>query len=431
MNGHTQQRSGSLGSGQADETGGDGGEGVDDGDGDGVRNVRRRTGSERPSSVRPRLSMSNRPSHVSNSMTTGLARTATVSGAGESNPHENSHVQGTSALFLPGGSQADLDDTTGTGAGPSNTQTQTHTHTHSHSQTQPRLSQREVEELTGLDNLDAVMEAMDDEQHEEELEELRASQRQQSPDQESQGGEEYDTMAAIDQPVSPIQIPPRPVPPAPLLAGTTSQAERRPSQPRLPLGDITLEMDETIFGLAQRVQDVSQVPREEETSNNVDEAMDQVIGERHTSPEITIEPAPFGIADQEQEVEAEAEAGESRDKDMAVVVPEGEANEVEVAVAAEVEEEVMNQEVEVIEDDEDLPATQIGTSVEVPSTSFVRKSKSEAMTRKVSTTPRVFPRIGRNRRRADLSVHRTLRRLTGYPTSFLLSVLSAREDHVR
>ena len=329
-------------------------------------------------------------------MTTGLARTATVSGAGESDSHDDSHDQETNALFLSGGSQADLDDTataTGTGtakntgAGPSNTQTHTHTHSHSHSQTQPRLTQREVEELTGLEDLDAVMEAMDDEQHEEELEEMRASQRENPQDEEQE--DDPGAGAGAKQSILSIQNPTGPVAPPPAEVAATSQAERRPSQPRLPLGDITLEMDESIFGPAAH-------PPEEEPTTTVEESMDQVLAERDTSPEITIEPAPFDIGYQEKEKEQEID--QSRDEEMPIVPPEPEPESAEVEVAARVEERAMNQQMNEEDDEEPLPPTQMGSPTEAPTASFVRQARTKAMSRKVSTSLRVK----RYQRRADV-----------------------------
>lgn len=174
--------------------------GEEPGEGD-ERSVRRRLHSERPpTSSRPRLSMSDQqPTHISNSMPTGLAHTRTTSAGGTLPGNRGPARDDAVPLFLPGGSQRDLDDT---GDGPP--QSQRHTFT-----------QLEVEEMSGLENLDEVMEAMDDQQHEEELEEMRASQRQQEQ-------QEMDEAA---------------------------EASQRPQsgRPREPLADITVGPDESVL----------------------------------------------------------------------------------------------------------------------------------------------------------------------------------------
>lgn len=135
-----------------------------EGEGDG-RNVRRRSNSERPATgSRARLSMSNRPTHISNSVPTTTTE-QTKSRTTSNDPRANGGGQQREPLFLPAGSQNDPSHETDAQAeaGPSHSQ-------------QPRLSQAEVEAMSGLGDLDEMMEAMDDEQHQEELEEIRASQ---------------------------------------------------------------------------------------------------------------------------------------------------------------------------------------------------------------------------------------------------------------
>lgn len=361
MNGRVSQASGAAGDNPTTE------HATDDGDED--RHVRRRVHSERPPSARPRLSMSDRPIHISNSIPTGPSRGATISAAGAiaSEGDSNTTSHDPNALFLPGGSQVELDDT---GAGPSTTRTQT----------QPRLTQREVEELTGLENLDEVMEAMDDEQHEEELEEMRASQREAPREKEEHGG-----YAEADQPQPQSErqsLPEFPLPSrhpsrAPLreLHPTTSQRDKRPTQSRSPLGDITLEIDDTIFGLGDqtRISDDEQ-PEGDTTNYDADTTMEPVEAERELSPEVTVEPAPFDIHDLELGVE------EAEDEGM----PISPVDNADVEAQAEVEVPPGDGEEEVVEDKQEADGDEEFMSPTQPLAEQV--NRSERLHRTVSLT---------------------------------------------
>jgi hypothetical protein len=228
-----------------------------------------------------------------------------------------------------------------------------------------------VEELTGLENLDEVLEAMDDEQHEEELEEMRASQREAPQEREEEG--DY---AEADQPQSQSERQSLPGPPLPSrhrsrapLRGmhpTTSQRDGRPPQSRSPLGDITLEIDDTIFGLGDqtRISDDEQ-PEGDTANNDVDTAMEPVEAERELYPEITVEPAPFDIHDPELRLE------EAEDEEMPIA-PE---NDVDVEAEAEVEASPGDGEEEVVKDKQEADGEEEFMSPTQPLAEQVNRSE--------------------------------------------------------
>jgi hypothetical protein len=132
-------------------------------DGGEDRNVRRRLNSEQPVR-RGRLSMSSQPSRVNNSVPT------TTSTRHASNGEEPLFLQTDSQYQAHDSNEHEYDPgTTGLSASQ-----------------QPRLSQAEVEAISGLGDMDDVMDAMDDLQHEEEVEEMRASQQVEPEERPSQ-----------------------------------------------------------------------------------------------------------------------------------------------------------------------------------------------------------------------------------------------------
>jgi hypothetical protein len=117
--------------------------------------------------------MSTQPSRVSNSVPTTSGRTpGRVSGSQNGNGNG-----GADPLFLPTDSQfqydtsIDGDNGNGLGIHP------------------PRLSQAEVEAISGLGDMEDLLDGMDDLQHEEEVEEMRASQQAASQGQNQGQGE--------------------------------------------------------------------------------------------------------------------------------------------------------------------------------------------------------------------------------------------------
>jgi hypothetical protein len=117
--------------------------------------------------------MSSQPSRISNSVQTTSGRTP-----GRVNGSQNGNGNGgADPLFLPTDSQfqydtsVDGDNGNGLGMDP------------------PRLSQAEVEAISGLGDMEDLLDGMDDLQHEEEVEEMRASQQAASQGQNQGQGE--------------------------------------------------------------------------------------------------------------------------------------------------------------------------------------------------------------------------------------------------
>jgi hypothetical protein len=118
--------------------------------------------------------MSTQPSRVSNSVPTISGRTpGRVSGSQNGNGNG-----GVDPLFLPTDSQfqydTSIDGDNGQGLG----------------MDPPRLSQAEVEAISGLGDMEDLLDGMDDLQHEEEVEEMRASQQAASQGQNQGQGPE-------------------------------------------------------------------------------------------------------------------------------------------------------------------------------------------------------------------------------------------------
>jgi len=117
--------------------------------------------------------MSTQPSRVSNSVPTTSGRTpGRVSGSqnGDGNG-------GADPLFLPTDSQFQYDTSNDGDNG------------HGLGMDPPRLSQAEVEAISGLGDMEDLLDGMDDLQHEEEVEEMRASQQSASQRQNQEMGQ--------------------------------------------------------------------------------------------------------------------------------------------------------------------------------------------------------------------------------------------------
>lgn len=282
------------------------------------RNVRRRTNSERPPSAsRPRLSMSDQaPTHISNSVPTGQIHSRTTSGEDGGDRQPGNGDTG-NPLFLPGGSQRELED-----AGDDLPQSQSQ---------RARLSQAEVEQMSGLGDLDEVMEAMDDEQHEEELEEMRASQVQLRDDHD-EDEEEAAAQAEEEQ---------------------GAQPATQSGRPRAPLADITMDPDESVLFPPVTQQQEQRMAEEEERTTGPPDAERELDVEKSFGPSDLLD-----LTSDRQQTTADDEPIDDR---------EGQAERVS-------EEE---QEQEQCDRDEPLPPTQIMTSA---------KSRDDIVDREVRFT---------------------------------------------